>query len=275
MRRKAAEGADQHEQGRARQVEVGQQPRGGAEPVAGGDEDRGLAGEGRSVPSSSAALSSSRSAVVPTATIRPPAAARGVQRARPWRPRPRRLGVHAVVGDVLGLHRQEGAGADVQRHEMPARRRAPRASAISAAREVQARRRRGDRAVLAGVDGLVIDEVAIVFASGARRCRAAAASPRARRWRGRGRARRGRRPASPRRPRPCRPRSRRATPSRQARSLVSPKPIRSPIVSRRPGLAKALQREARGAEAGSPRPARPRRPAGAGPSAAPGSPWCR
>ena len=29
------------------------------------------------------------------------------------------FGVHAVIGRVVGLHRQEGAGADVQRHEVP------------------------------------------------------------------------------------------------------------------------------------------------------------
>ena len=59
---------------RARQVEIGQHQVDGAEFVARRDEDRGLAGKGLQRPSSPAALSSSRSAVEPTATMRPPLA---------------------------------------------------------------------------------------------------------------------------------------------------------------------------------------------------------
>ncbi len=60
--------------------------------------------------------SSVRTLVVPTAMMRP----------RRWRQRSRRgqgfegnvvpLAVHLVLGQVLGLHRLEGAGAHVQRH---------------------------------------------------------------------------------------------------------------------------------------------------------------
>src|SRR5262245_37371290 len=42
----AAEGGDEHEEGRARQVEVGEQEVDGAESIARGDEDVGLAAEG-------------------------------------------------------------------------------------------------------------------------------------------------------------------------------------------------------------------------------------
>ena len=69
----AAEGAHEHEQGRARQVEIGQHRVDRAEAVARRDEQRGLAGKCRQPPSSAAALSSSRSEVEPTATMRPPA----------------------------------------------------------------------------------------------------------------------------------------------------------------------------------------------------------
>ena len=42
------------------------------------------------------------------------------------------LGVHAVIGRVLRLDRQERAGADVQRHEVAARCRARSSAANSA-----------------------------------------------------------------------------------------------------------------------------------------------
>ena len=46
------------------------------------------------------------------------------------------FGVHAVLGRVLGLHRQEGAGADVQRDEW---REMPRASSAASSAGVKCR----------------------------------------------------------------------------------------------------------------------------------------
>ena len=58
-------------------MEIGDQPVDRLESVAGGDEDRSVAIERMDRrPSSSAALSSSRRLVVPTAISRPPALAR-------------------------------------------------------------------------------------------------------------------------------------------------------------------------------------------------------
>jgi hypothetical protein len=54
MRLLPGEGADQHEQGRLGQVEIGHQHVGGAEAVAGRDEDVGLGGEGAAMRSSAA-----------------------------------------------------------------------------------------------------------------------------------------------------------------------------------------------------------------------------
>jgi hypothetical protein len=71
------------------------------------------------------------------------------------------LAVHDVLGDALGAHRLERAGADVQRHR----------GALDAARgergeqlgvEVQRRSRRRDRARPLGEDGLVARAVARV-----------------------------------------------------------------------------------------------------------------
>ena len=74
--------------------------------------------KGRMVPSSSAALSSSRSEVVPTATMRPPAARAAFSAAAVSALTVPALGVHAVLVGIVGLHRQEGAGADMQRHHV-------------------------------------------------------------------------------------------------------------------------------------------------------------
>ena len=91
---------------------------------------------GRIVPSSPAALSSSRSAVVPTATMRPPCARVVVQRVRRLRVTVPHSAMHPVPVGVLGLHRQEGAGADMQRHACSA---TPRASSRSSSSSVKCR----------------------------------------------------------------------------------------------------------------------------------------
>ena len=70
----AGEGGDEHDQRRARQVEVGEHDVDGAEGVAGADEDRGAALPCAHDAVASAAASSVRTTVVPTATMGLPAA---------------------------------------------------------------------------------------------------------------------------------------------------------------------------------------------------------
>ena len=72
---------------------------------------------GRTRPSGSATLSSVRNTVVPTATMRPPAARAALMRAAVCRRHRVPFGVHAVRAGVGDLDRQEGAGADVQGDE--------------------------------------------------------------------------------------------------------------------------------------------------------------
>ena len=74
--------------------------------------------KGRTVPSSAAAVSSRRRDVVPTATMRPPAARAALSGGGGIGGDLAPFGVHAVLGGVVGLDGQEGAGADVQRDEM-------------------------------------------------------------------------------------------------------------------------------------------------------------
>jgi hypothetical protein len=70
----AGEGRDQHEQSRLRQVEIGQQQVDDAETEAGQHVEPRLARPGLQRAILAATVSSTRSAVVPTATTRPPAA---------------------------------------------------------------------------------------------------------------------------------------------------------------------------------------------------------
>ena len=120
MRVEAGEGRDQHEQRRARQVEIRHQHVDRPEAVAGRDEDVGRRRRrARSRRPRRAALSSSRSDVVPTATMRPPAARAALRRVGGLGVDIAPFGMHRVVLGVVGLDRQERAGADMQRHEMP------------------------------------------------------------------------------------------------------------------------------------------------------------
>ena len=66
-------------------------------------------------PACLAADSSARSVVVPTATTRPPAARVAAMAATVAVADLEPFAVHAVLGEVFGAHRLEGAGADVQR----------------------------------------------------------------------------------------------------------------------------------------------------------------
>ena len=115
----AAEGRDQHEQRRARQMEVGHQHVDGPEPVAGRDEERRLAGERRGschrLAGGRLQQPQRRGADGDDA---PAGGARGVEGRGGVGGDLAPLGVHAVLGGVVGLDGQEGAGADVQRHEM-------------------------------------------------------------------------------------------------------------------------------------------------------------
>lgn len=68
----AGDGADEHEQRRFGQMEIGDDVVDDFEPVARRDENVGFAGKGCRIPLSSAALSSKRKEVVPTAIMRLP-----------------------------------------------------------------------------------------------------------------------------------------------------------------------------------------------------------
>ncbi len=70
------------------------------------------------VPSSAAALSRSRSEVEPTATMRPPRFRASLSEVRSLGGHLAPFRVHLVVDGVVDLDRQEGAGADMQRHTM-------------------------------------------------------------------------------------------------------------------------------------------------------------
>ena len=97
-------------------MEIGQQQVDRAKAIAGRDEDRGLAGKRlRSAVFAPAALSSSRSEVVPTATMRPPFARAALSAAAVAARDAAPFGMHLVSAGVVGLDRQEGAGADMQR----------------------------------------------------------------------------------------------------------------------------------------------------------------
>ena len=171
-----AEGRDQHEQRRARQVEVGHQHIDGLEAVAGRDEDR-----------------RSRRRRARSCHRRPrrfpAAAATWCRRRRCGRRAARAAFSAAAVSAATSPHSacmrcssvssaftgRKVPAPDVQRHEM-ARDAARVERRQQLGREMQAGGRRGDRAVLAGIDGLI----ALGSRSSTRacrRCRAAAASP--------------------------------------------------------------------------------------------------
>ena len=149
-------GRNQHEQGRARQVEIGHQDIHGLEAVAGGDEDRGIAGERRD-----------RSILAGGALQEPQG--RRANRDDPPAPRPclveRLRGLradgapfrmHPVIGRIVRLHRQEGPRPHMQRHEV-----AVDAAFVEPAEEIvgemQAGGGRRDRALVLRIDGLVVD----------------------------------------------------------------------------------------------------------------------
>ena len=153
-----AERRDQHEQRRARQMEIGDERVDRAEAVAGRDEDRGLALEG---PDGAALVGRAFDQARRSRADRddPPAArARGVERRRGRGVDASPFGVHLVIARVVRLDRQEGAGADVQGHAMEARPR--RLDALEQRRrEMQTGGRRGHGAVFAREHGLIVGAV--------------------------------------------------------------------------------------------------------------------
>ena len=142
-----------------------------AEPVARGDEDRGLAGErrdrailrrgGLEKPQTGRADGDNAAAGLP----------RGIQRSGGLRVDPAPFRVHAMIVRVLRLHRQKGAGPDVQRnpHDGDAAR---RNGGGKRRREVQAGSRCRDGAGMAREHRLVIVPIGFVdraFAGDVRR----------------------------------------------------------------------------------------------------------
>ena len=176
MRVEPGERRHQHEQRRARQMEVGHQHVDGLEAIAGRDEDRRLAGERpRSRRRRPRRVSSSRSEVVPTATMRPPARAHVVERLRRSRretsPHSACMRVSAVSSALTGRNvpaptcsvtKWRDDAARVQRRQQ-------------LGREMQARRRRGDGAVVARRRRSGSARSSLVRRRACRRCRAAAA----------------------------------------------------------------------------------------------------
>ena len=104
---------DEHQQRRLRQVEVRHQPVRDPEAIAGSDEDVGLAHPGRDP-----ARRRRRGLDQPQrrGADRDHPAGRGVDRLGRRIADLAPFGMHPVAGDVLDLDRQEGPGADVQRH---------------------------------------------------------------------------------------------------------------------------------------------------------------
>ncbi|MNT08076.1 hypothetical protein D3C72_1428050 [compost metagenome] len=136
-------------------MEVGHQHVAGAEAVARRDEDGGVAVEGldHAVLGGRAFQQAKRGGA--DADDAAAGGADGVQGGgglgRDLAP----LGVHLVVGGVIGLDRQEGAGADVQGHGVGGD--AARANGVQqSGGEVQTRRRGGDRAVIGRKDRLIV-----------------------------------------------------------------------------------------------------------------------
>ena len=139
-------------------MEIGQQRVDGAEAIAGGDEDRRLAFEG------------AKRAVLAGGAFEQPrrgradgddaaaARARRVERRGGRRVEPAPFRVHGVAGGVVDLHRQERAGADMQRQaKNPS---AGRFDARDQLRgEMQPGGRRGDRPLLVREHRLVVGAI--------------------------------------------------------------------------------------------------------------------
>src|SRR5438552_6405574 len=156
------EGRDEHEQRRARQMEIGHQHVGCPETVARGDEDVGRSGPG--LDPAVFARGTFQEAQRRRADSHDPPSAFPccIERDRRLAAHGAGLGMHLVVGGVVGLHRQEGAGADMKRDEA-----ALDTLGIERSKQLRSEMQSsggcGDRALLPGVDGLVVAAVALVI----------------------------------------------------------------------------------------------------------------
>ena len=133
-----AEGRDQHEQRRARQMEIGQHQVDRAEFVAGRDEDRGFAGEGPQFAILAGGAFQQPQRGRADRDDPPAFGARRIERIGHLGRHRAEFGMHLVAFGVVRLDRQERAGADVQRHlvQGDAARLQPRQQSV---REMQAR----------------------------------------------------------------------------------------------------------------------------------------
>ena len=96
-----------------------------------------------------------------------PTLANGVERVCGLRRDVTDFGMHLVVLGIVHLHGKEGAGADMQRHEMPVDT-ACRETVQELRGEMQPGRRRGDGPALTCIDGLVVRPIMLVL--GPARC---------------------------------------------------------------------------------------------------------
>ena len=223
-------------------MEIGHQHVDGPEAVAGRDEDVGRAG-----PAAQRAVLARGALEQPQRgrADRDDAAAARLAPRSARRPSPAltdaALGMHLVVGGVVGLDRQERPCPDMQRHEVAldaAWRRARRnSSGVKCRPAVGAATAPSSR----GIDGLVVAAVALVVRRASRRCRAAAACGRPRAAPRRGTRPTDRSASSTSPPSPFSSTVASSWPRKQA--LPSwPKRMRSPTARRLPGRAKASQR---------------------------------
>src|SRR5208337_2456850 len=153
-----AEGADEHEERRARQMEIGQKGVDRAEAVARRNEDRGLAGERPNAAALVRRGLDKAGGGRAYADDAPAALARGVQRPRRRLIDRARFSMHPMVARVLGLDGQERSSADVQRHAKEPH--APRRNPLDQrGSEMESRGRRRDSARLGREHRLVVGPI--------------------------------------------------------------------------------------------------------------------
>ena len=116
----AGKSTDQHEQRRLRQMEVCHQHVHRPKAIARGDENRRVTHERAYDAVLARTISSSRSDVVPTATIRPPARRALLRQLRSPGINFSPFGVHAMPGGVVSFYGQEGASTDMECHALEA-----------------------------------------------------------------------------------------------------------------------------------------------------------
>ena len=161
-RLKPGKGADQHEQGRFRQVEIGHQHIDSAEAVTRGDEDGGIALERLYLALRRGGAFEQPQTGCADADDAAAGGVDGIQGRGGIGGDHAPFGVHPVVGRVVGLDRQEGAGPDMQGQGMG--RDATGLQGLHQGRgEMQASRGCRDRPVQLREHGLVVREVTVVL----------------------------------------------------------------------------------------------------------------